>query len=691
MTDTLKNWQAHTDDDNIVWLTLRYAGGNTNILTDEVMDEFKILLDSYKKSIPRGLVIMSGHSSGFIAGADIHEFLELKDSKAAFKKLRKGQELFEQLAHLNCPTVALINGFCLGGGLELALACRYRIALNENKTRLGFPEILLGIHPGWGGCVRTPLLIGAPAALDLILSGKTVNAKKAKKIGLIDDMVPEREFTRAAKYFIMHEPKPHHSHGWRALTNAAWVRPVLGAIVRKQLEQKALPEHYPAPYAVLKWWIEVGPQAKDALEKEAKSVSELVLHPSTENLIRVYLLQERLKKLAGRHENPPQKLHVVGGGTMGGDIAVWSAVQGLHVTVYDQQLNTLASVRKRMMNMVTKRFWKKTDQDHAMDRLTLDQAAEGVKHADVIIEAIPEDLELKQKVWKSIQESAKPNALLATNTSSIPLPEIGKALPQPDRLIGIHFFNPVAILQLVEVVTTPKTNPELSERAYQYLKLINHFPLPVKSSPGFLVNRILMPYLLEAAMMLDEGIAPHIIDKAAKDFGMPMGPIEICDTVGLDVCLAVAEHLSQYYPAKIPDSLRSMVAAGKLGRKTGSGFYDYKHKKPQEVFVPAEKPANSGAAGSGVKKEENMSIITDRIVMRLLNEACACWREKIVEDADLVDAGMVFGTGFAPFRGGPLHYAQSLGLDTVLKKFSTLETHCGERFKPDEGWAALLK
>ncbi len=685
MTDTLKNWQAHTDEDNIVWLTLRYAGGSTNILTNEVMDEFKILLDGYKKSVPRGLIIMSGHSNGFIAGADIHEFLELKDSKAAFKKLRKGQEIFEQLAHLNCPTVALINGFCLGGGLELALACRYRIALNENKTRLGFPEILLGIHPGWGGCVRTPLLIGAPAALDLILSGKTVNAKKAKKIGLIDDMVPEREFTRAAKYFIMHQPSPSHLHGWRPLTNAALIRPLLGAIVRKQLEQKASSQHYPAPYAVLKWWIEVGPQAKDALEKEAKSVSELVLHPSTENLIRVYLLQERLKKMAGLHENPPQKLHVVGGGTMGGDIAVWSAVQGLHVTVYDQQLNTLASVRKRMMDMVTKRFWKKTDQDHAIDRLTLDQAAEGVKHADVIIEAIPEDLALKQKVWKSIQESAKPNALLATNTSSIPLPEIGKALPQPDRLIGIHFFNPVAILQLVEVVTTSKTNPELSELAYQYLKLINHFPLPVKSSPGFLVNRILMPYLLEAAMLLDEGIAPHLIDKAAKDFGMPMGPIEICDTVGLDVCLAVAEHLSQYYPAKIPDSLRSMVAAGKLGRKTGSGFYDYKHKKPQEVFVPPEKPPNNASG------KENISIITDRIIMRLLNEACACWREKIVEDADLVDAGMVFGTGFAPFRGGPLHYAQSLGLDAVLKKFSTLETHCGERFKPDEGWAALLK
>ncbi|MFI4955478.1 MAG: 3-hydroxyacyl-CoA dehydrogenase NAD-binding domain-containing protein, partial [Gammaproteobacteria bacterium] len=483
-----RNWQVEIDGSNIAWLTLRYADGTTNILAYEVMLELQELVEQFSKETPKGIIIKSGYDNGFIAGANIHEFLELKTPQAAFERLRFGQQIFDKLERLSCPTVALINGFCMGGGLELVLACRYRIVLDNNKTRLGAPEILLGIHPGWGGTVRLPLLIGAPDALDLILSGRAVSAKSAKRLGLVDAVVPEREFLRAAEYYILHQPPKRKLRGWRALTNAKWVRPLLAHFIRNQVKQKANPDHYPAPYAVLKLWEHVGPHAKDAYQKEAESVSELVTHPTAENLIRVYFLQERLKKFATLHDNPPKHVHVIGSGTMGGDIAAWCALQGFRVTVFDQQLQMLANTRKRAYALFSKKLGTKFEVNYALDRLILDATTDtgvgaGVREADVIIEAVPEQLELKQKVWKIIEENAKPSALLATNTSSIPLPAITEHFKQPQRLIGIHFFNPVAAMQLVEVVTTEQTDEQSSQRAYQFLKMINHFPLPVKSAP----------------------------------------------------------------------------------------------------------------------------------------------------------------------------------------------------------------
>lgn len=678
-----KNWQVERDAKDIAWLTLRYAEGTTNVLAYEVMLELRTIIETLLQQMPKGVVIQSGYDNGFIAGANIHEFLELKTPQAAYERLRFGQEIFAQLEKITCPTVALINGFCMGGGLELALACRYRIALDDPKTRLGVPEILLGIHPGWGGTVRLPLLIGAPTALDLILSGRGINAKSAKRIGLVDAVVPKREFFRAAEYYIARQPSKHKLRGWLAWSNAKWVRPIVAHFTHRQIAQKANSEHYPAPYAALKLWEQVGPSAQDAFEKEAESVSQLVTRPTAENLIRVYLLQERLKKFAKRQENPPKRVHIVGSGTMGGDIAAWCALQGFQVTVYDQSLPMLANTRKRAYALFSKKLATKVEVNYALDRLIMDTWADtgvgaGVRTADVIIEAVPEKLELKQKVWKIIEETAKPDALLATNTSSIPLATIAEHLKQPPRLLGIHFFNPVAAMQLVEVVSTAQTEENSVQRAFQFLKMINHFPLPVQSSPGFLVNRVLTPYLLEAAALLAEGVSASNIDQAAKQFGMPMGPIEMADIVGLDVCLAVAEYLASYYNWSIPEILRTYVAAGKLGRKTGEGFYKYNQGKKHEVGV---------SSPNAVNITENAMI--DRMIMRMLNEACACWREKIVADADLVDVGMIYGSGFAPFRGGPMHYAQNLGIEIVVQKLRGLQEQYGDRFKPDAGWLSL--
>jgi 3-hydroxyacyl-CoA dehydrogenase/enoyl-CoA hydratase/3-hydroxybutyryl-CoA epimerase len=675
MNTTLRHWQPTIDGDNIAWLKLKYADGSTNILSHEVVQELETLITGFQQKLPRGIVILSANSNGFIAGANINEFTSLEKPEAAYERLRYGQKVFAALEKLDCPTVALINGFCLGGGLELVLSCRYRIVLDSEKTRLGFPEILLGIHPGWGGCERAPKLIGAPAALDLILTGRTVNAKAAKAMGLVDAVVPLREFERAASYYINKQPKKHQLAGWKKLTNAAGVRVLLGWYMRRQLHAKVIEAHYPAPFSALNLWEKVGPNAPNAYEKEAESVSKLVGNSTTKNLLRVYFLREQLKKVGESSTARLKRVHVIGAGTMGGDIAAWCALQGYDVSVQDQQLKMLASTEKRATKLINKKLNKKYDRQAILDHLILDTTGEGIKHADIIIEAIPEVLDLKQKVWESVEKQAKPDAILATNTSSIPLTEITANFKDPHRLIGLHFFNPVSFMQLIEVVNAPGTDVNILNTAYQFVKKINKLVLPTHSSPGFLVNRVLTPYLLEASALVVEGVPIKQIDHALEQFGMPMGPIAVADTVGLDVCLAVAEHLAGHYGWTVPEIIRDKVKNGQLGKKSGSGFYKYtKSGKPY---------LTDKSAGTSTLTDKE---ITQRLILRLLNEAVACLREKIVADADKVDAGLIFGAGFAPFLGGPLCYAQSVGIANIVQQLNELQKKYGDRFAPDKGW-----
>ena len=636
-------WQV--DDHKILWLGLNRADQSVNSLNRAIFNELDQAISQIQHQKPNGVVIYSAKHKGFVAGADISQFVELKTTDQAYDLIRQAQIVLNRLAALPMPTVAMIKGFCLGGGLELALACRYRIAADTQDTLLGLPEIKLGIHPGWGGTVRLPQLIGAIEAMKMILPGAAYPAAKAAQVGIVDAIVPLRQLNRAATYFILNTPKPHQPGLLARLTQMSLLRPWVAKAFYKQLSKKRIKKsHYPAPFAVIKNWQEFGAQSEQAMMAEAQSIAKLMLSSTARNLVRVFFLQDRLKNLAKQSDFKPQHIHVIGAGTMGGDIAAWCALKGLSVTLQDQSLEQLALAIKRAFNLYQHKLKKPHVIQAALDRLQPDPNGHGVKQADVVIEAIYEDLAAKQAIFAAIEPQLKSSVLLATNTSSIPLTEISTVLRQPERLVGIHFFNPVAKMQLVEVVASQQTYSHVIANAEAFVGRISRLPLPVRSTPGFLVNRILMPYLLEAMTAYEEGIAPELIDRAATEFGMPMGPVELADKVGLDICLSVANNLMQYYGGQVPEQLRNMVTKGHLGVKSGQGFYRYKQGK-------AIKQRNTNS-------QQQLPDVQQRIIDRLLDEAKTCFNEQIVADADLLDAGMIFGTGFSPFLGGPMQYSQ---------------------------------
>ena len=671
-----KHWHRETDARRIVWLALDKMDAGANVLSREVLEELQRIIDALAIDRPQGLVIYSCKANGFIAGADVKEFTVLKNYDEAAELIHRGQSIMDALEQLPFPTVTMIHGFCLGGGLELALACRYRVAEDDPRTRLGLPEVKLGIHPGFGGTVRLPPLVGAPAAMDLILTGRTVEARAAQRMGLVDYAVPARHLRRAAETMVIEHPRPRRPSFLQRMTNHSLVRPMLASNMRKKVAEKALPQHYPAPYAVIDLWAEYMGDRVRMMQEEARSVARLVTGDTSRNLVRVFFLQERLKSLGRGGDFTPRRVHVIGAGVMGGDIAAWCALRGLQVTVQDRNPEALGRVMKRAYGLYKKKLKQPRLVQAAMDRLLPDVHGAGAPRADVVIEAIFEDVKAKQGLYREIEPVIRPDALLATNTSSIPLETLSLALTRPERLVGVHFFNPVSQMQLVEVVASANTSPAVARQAAAFVRHIDRLPLPVKSSPGFLVNRVLMPYLLEAVALESEGVPAVVIDQAATDFGMPMGPILLADTVGLDICLSVAEILSQQLDrGPVPQRLRDLVAAGRLGKKSGKGFYSYQGDKP--VLVKPDK---------GYRPPPD---ITDRLMFRYFNEAMACLREGVVADADLLDAGMIFGTGFAPFRGGPLHFAEETGAAAVRRRLEELNQQHGARFVPDDGWPFL--
>lgn len=670
------HWHMETDATNVIWLSLDRADTSANSLSHAVLDELKTILENLHNQPPDGLVIRSAKKNGFIFGADINEFTALEDAAKTMALIRRGQHVMDMIESLPCPTLALINGVCMGGGTELALACDYRVA--DTDARLGLPEIKLGIHPGFGGVARSIPLLGAPAAMDIMLSGRTVFASPARRIGLLDAVVPLRQMESAASYFISRKPKKHQAKWYLQLTSHPLVRPLLARYLRKQVSNKARKEHYPAPYALIDLWQRHGSNKRAMLDAEVTSVSHLMMTPTSRNLVRVFLLQDRLKSFGkdpAIDKDTFQHVHVIGGGIMGGDIAAWCASRGLKVTLQETRKEAIASTLQRAGKLYKKRLRITHRITSALDNIIVDVDGHGLEKADVVIEAIYENMDAKHDLLKSVEPFLQTHALLASNTSSLMLEELDTVMSEPQRLVGLHFFNPVAQMPLVEIVNGKQTAAFVASQAACFAHRLGKLPLPVKSSPGFLVNRILMPYLMEAMILVEEGVSLTDIDKAATDFGMPMGPITLADTVGLDICLSVANNLSEKLGGSVPQHLMNRVKAGKLGKKTGTGFYQWnkgKIVKPDgnEKTLPAE--------------------LTDRLILRLLNESVACLREGIVEDTDLLDAGVIFGTGFAPFRGGPMRYIKETGEKATYNKLQQLSRQHGERFSPDAGWESLL-
>jgi len=637
-----RHWFWTLDHGDVAHLTFDRAESPVNSLSQEVLQELEAVLDLIKEQQPQALVLRSGKEKSFIVGADVSEFSGFSDSAEVLAHILKVQKLFLYLEELQFPTLAVIDGPCLGGGLELALACRYRIAVDEGATSLGLPEVRLGIHPGFGGTVRTIRQIGTVPALQMMLSGRSFNARQAKKIGLVDAAVPRRVVENAVAGFLARPPQRKAFPWMIRLGNLPLIRPLLAEFMKRKITERANPKHYPAPYALLELWRRNVDDPEQMYLEEARSVAQLINGSTAQNLVRVFFLQSGLKARQVETE-PVRRLHVIGAGSMGRDIASWCALQGIQVTLQDLDHKALAVAIKAADKLFRKKLKKTHLVRAAHDRLMADPDGIGIARADLVIEAIVENADIKKKVFSAVEAQMRPDAILASNTSSIPLEDLAESLQRPQQFLGIHFFNPVAKMPLVEIVKAEQSDSDILARATGFVQQIKHLPLPVKSAPGFLVNRILMPYLMAAVELVEEGYRVQDIDQAALDFGMPMGPLHLSDQVGIDICLSVADVFSDYFNRPVPKILDRMIGDNKLGVKSGRGFYNYKNGKK---IVPRSWKRSSAQADQ----------LLCRLLDPLLTEAEACLAEGIVDSADLVDAGMIFGTGFAPFTGGPLHY-----------------------------------
>jgi len=666
---------------SVVWLVLDRADASVNSLNEAVLEELDSIVEQLEQTPPSLLVLRSGKASGFCVGADVGMFRGMDSAPEVSWRLKRAHAIVDRLEKLPVTKLAVLHGPCLGGGLELALACDLRIAIEGAK--LGFPEVLLGLHPGLGGSFRSTDLINPITAMTLMLTGKSLSASRATAAGLVDAVTQERHVINAVAAAAAGSLQQARQSRFASLLAASlrhsgWLRARVAKRMLAATGKKVSRRHYPAPFALIGLWQQHGGNRTAMQAGEIESFASLVTSATGQNLIRIFFLREALKQGSGSTDriDPIRHVHVVGAGTMGGDIAAWCAFSGLRVSLSDTDPTMLANAVGRAAALCRRRHRSRAQNRDILDRLIPDCTGDGIAGADLIIEAVPEAIDIKNAVYRDIQARMKPGALLATNTSSIPLETLRAEIRDPGRFVGLHFFNPVSSMQLVELVSHDQVGTAALDRARVFINDIDRLSVPVRSSPGFLVNRVLTPYLLEAMLLLDEGVAAATLDRVAMDFGMPMGPVELADRVGLDICLAVAdtleEQLAGAMPA-VPSWIREKVKNGETGRKAGRGFYSWRENGDPVKGDAAEPPAGTA----------------DRLLLPLLNTCVTCLREGIVTDEDTLDAAMIFGTGFAPFTGGPLHYARSRGPADILAALETLAQSQGDRFRADPGWQDL--
>jgi len=643
-----RNWRLEFDLDGICWLTIDREGESANSLSQTVFTELDQIVTKLEEDPPRGLILQSGKNKSFIVGADVREFDQVDNPAEAEAFIRQAHALLDRVEALPFPTAVVIEGYCLGGGLELALCFDYRVARNDESTRLGYPEVKLGIYPGFGGSARTTRQIGGFRAMPIMLTGRMLRASQARALGLVDQLVGPHGSPRWAARRAVLSGRRSRGPNWLAkLSNTGPARKLLASQMRKQTAAKANPAHYPAPFELIDAWEKYGNDPRRMLDEEAVRVARLINGSTSIGLRRVFRLMENLKSHGRDSGFRARRVHVIGAGVMGGDIAAWCVLQGLEVTLQDREMKYIEPALKRAGSLFRKRLKTPDRIAGAKSRLLADVTGDGASRADVIIEAIFENLAAKQELFRDLEARVRPDAILATNTSAIPLRDIAGVLSRPQRLIGLHFFNPVARMPLVEVVYDEATDTDEVERGASFCNQINRFPLPVLSSPGFLVNRVLARYMLKAFQLHRErGLSKEALDQAVVDFGMPMGPVELADTVGLDVGLGVMSTLGSEETAEDAKVLQSYVEQGKLGKKSGEGFYQWKNGKP----------VKDRSAIEGV----NLRSLAKELLQPYFDECQACLDDGIVASREEIDAGMIFGTGFAPFRGGPLYYLDSL-------------------------------
>ena len=662
-------------DDKTCVLTFDRPDSPVNIFDVPTLEELDAQLGALGDA--PALILTSAKKSIFVAGADIHLFQKMS-AEELVQFVDLGQAVFNRLAALQIPTVAAIHGAAVGGGYEIALACDWRVASPDAATKIGLPETKLGLIPAWGGSTRLPRLIGVPGALDVILGGKTVSARHALKLGMIDEIAPHEALIQAAR--VLAEKGKHP----RSLTHSAPVNAAVSAVVahkaRADVRRKTR-GNYPAVDKALDVILH-GSGAWDeatSLSRERAAIIELSGLETTRNLIRVFFLQEHAKKSPAPAGAKIEHAAVIGAGVMGSGIAQWLATRGLRVLLRDVDATRvavgMAAISRLFADGVRHHSLTEHEARASMDRITPAAAEIPMRGADIVIEAAVEKMAVKKMIFQRLDELTREDAVLATNTSALSVTELAASTRHPQRVVGVHFFNPVHKMQLVEVIVGDSTAPEIAHRAVQFIQRIGKLPVVVRDRPGFLVNRILLPYLSEAGKLFAAGADPVAIDEAMLDFGMPMGPLRLTDEVGVDIAADVAATLAAAFPNRmhVPAILGGMIAGGMLGKKCGAGFYRY-----ASSGEPAVNPAALALRPAGTTPAD----LGERLALLMVNEAAACLGESVAASAGDIDLAMVMGTGWAPFRGGPLRYADSLGAQRVCDTLSRLAETAGPHYAP---------
>lgn len=679
--------RRETRADGICVLTFDRPDSAANIFDREAL----LQLDAHLAAIEtdhsiRGVVLASAKESIFIAGADLKSLSKAKDDAELTELITTGQRVFNRLAHLHVPSAAAIHGACVGGGFEVCLACDLRIASSDAATVIGLPETLLGILPAWGGSTRLPRLIGLPAALDLILAGKTVPSQKAFKLGMVDGLAPREQLVETAAQWLLCEghPLPKGNHRPSALKLFAMNSAPAAALIHRKVSGDLLKRtrgHYPAPQRALDVITDgLRVSIEESLNLETRAVVDLAGSEQARNLVNVFFLQERAKKFRVTETSQPAKLRktaVIGAGVMGSGIAHWLASKGCEVVLRDINAEAvgrgMGNIERLFGEAVKRRKFTPVRARQAMDRIRPVTEPRPMRHAELVIEAAVERMDLKLNVFRQLEELTGPDTILATNTSALSISTLAKALNVPERVVGIHFFNPVHRMQLVEVIRGEKTDPEVLQRSLAFVQAIGKLPVVVKDSPGFVVNRILMPYLMEATRLFEQGAHIRDIDGAMLDFGMPMGPLRLVDEVGVDVAWHVCQTLAEPFAAylKVPEVLKTLLDKKHLGKKSGRGFYEHRgnHAEPRQGEVRLMRDDRAA--------NHDREQLRSRMVLLMINEAARCLEEGIVDAPDDIDFAMIMGTGFAPFRGGPLRHADTRGIRRVLDEMNSLAVESG--------------
>jgi 3-hydroxyacyl-CoA dehydrogenase/enoyl-CoA hydratase/3-hydroxybutyryl-CoA epimerase len=688
----------HVDDHGTGWLILDAPGEKVNKLTLRSLEQLATLLQEAAAAAGiKGLVVASAKEGQFIAGADVKEIASVRDPEEARRLAARGQEVFQALADLPFPTAAAINGPCMGGGTELALACDLRVAADAETVSIALPEVRLGILPGFGGTQRLPRLVGLRRALDVILTGKNLDARRALRLGVVDRLVPADILWRETARLVRQAGATRRRRLpflERLLQGNPLGRRIIVSAARKQVLQQT-GGHYPAPPKALQSSANaLRLPLPDGLAEEARLVGELVAGPVSKNLIWLFLASQAVK--TGRHfqttsgaeEAHPatvERVGLLGAGTMGGGLAWLLAKNGVTVRMKDIRMEALRSglqaAATTFGHAVRRRRMTSQQMQRRMNRISTTLNYRGFATVDFVLEAVVEELEVKRKVLDEVEAAVSPDCIIASNTSSLPISSIAEGARRPHNVVGMHFFNPVHRMPLVEVIQGSATSEQAVATVYALACKLGKIPVVVQDRPGFLVNRLLAPYMHEASLLVAEGASVQAVDGALVRFGMPMGPLMLHDQVGLDIAAHVAGILGDAYGQRLGSAvaLDPLLQAGRLGKKSGLGFYRHAGGKP--AADPAAEALLRGA-GSATSTPPGSDVMVERCLLRMMDEAARCLEEGVVRSAEDLDLALVFGTGFPPFRGGLLRYADTLGAAHVVQRLQTLAGQHGVRFEP---------